>query len=138
MTKTYVRKTMMGKVFAITAVLLMLLVSIVPITESTSAITDSQYGLYGMGRNNNYQQGDTTNINVTSPKQIGSGLGTITKITCSDSNTFFIVNGVGESKTFDLSGCQLVYSSTNKDKVLSAETALDNFETLVVRKAINA
>lgn len=45
----------------------------------------------------------------------------------------FFTNGIGDNNEYNLAGYELVFSSTNKDKVLSATTKLDKYETLVVR-----
>ena len=47
------------------------------------------------------------------------------------------VNGLGDSGTYDLSSYTLYWSTTAGDqKVLSAQTALDNYETLVVYRSL--
>ena len=49
---------------------------------------------------------------------------------------FFLCNGLGDEATYDLSGYELVLSSTNKDKTLNNQVTLDEYEILVVCKTL--
>ena len=61
-------------------------------STSTTFFLTSDGKLYGMGYNNNGQQGDETTTTVTTPTQIGSSLGTITDVVCSNTTTFFLTS----------------------------------------------
>ena len=91
---------------AVFMVLAMLAVAVVPLTESQSdGAVGTGGSLYGMGQNNYGQQGDGTTTDVTTPTQIGSTLGTITDVVCSNGATFFLTSdgklyGIGVNRQY--------------------------------------
>ena len=84
---------------------------------------------------------DKDNMDRINP--VASSSNQVIKYTLEDNSTLktfqvIHVNGLGTNETFDLEGWNLYWSTIEgQDKVLSAETALQPYETLVVYKAIN-
>lgn len=62
-----------------------------PSTYSTLFIADGK--LYGLGRNDHHQIDGNTTSNITTPTQIGAGLGTVTDACFTTMNVYFIAGG---------------------------------------------